>query len=359
MDKYNIGIIAEQGLEYIFDALSPLTDNTNVSRLTCITQPQTAEWNYEWWSSKYIQETIRKQKFDYIIMHTHNGNPHVQKFQRNVTPKYGYIDIEHDLFCDYVENAWVHMEPNSRHIVKGIMLFTKMHNKYALSKNISSTIIYKPKWVKHTLPAKSIDTLDTSTWSANNSAVIFYSVRSQLNWNFPYTDIFDTIWVKTFHEYKDHNDKLAMPGTTVIPKQYSLGGKSVPTMPKFGKFWFVYHSSAYVESILYNCIPLMYPGPDKYDGTQISLIEVSKITEVLSLCRASGVRLESTMQGFDFPAIYYDKPGDETFKHKIKLLQNDPKLFADTIKYLKNYFFDADYDQRPSIAETVLDIITS
>jgi len=60
------------------------------------------------WSNLSKPETIQAAVdagYDAIVINTHNGNPHVKQFQKQVTPRLGYFDVEHDLFSDAPETT--------------------------------------------------------------------------------------------------------------------------------------------------------------------------------------------------------------------------------------------------------------
>jgi len=251
-----------------------------------------------------------RKEIDFCIMICHNGNPVMRFFQDNFNPKYGYYDIEHDLFTlrpelTVAKKAW------------GTFAFTQLHLNYLTEINRHAL---KARWYKFDqFTFKQID------W---NSALIVNSARIDQSKSFEYLHLFNKTYLKPHSSSKLNS----LEKNTITNTEW----KNTQTLFDIGAicgFWFIHSSSAFVEALMLDCIPIIWRNKNytykKESTTILSTVQIQKL---------NNTRIHALI-------------ADEDLPDKIQKLKQSENLRKETLQILKHEWL---LDQNLDSVSTVL-----
>lgn len=237
-------------------------------------------------------------KPDFAVYCCHNGNPAMRYFQERLDVRFGNYDIEHDLYSDKYE-----ISPKAKHL--GAFAFTLPQERYLIKQGRK----YWPAcWYKH----------DAVEWEgvslqAERNAIIFDAEHLGLRDRpFMHGHLFDDVYLKPAHPANE------TPLSRSCMVNFDAWDDSLSTHEIGMKalFWFSRESSAIVEALFVDRIPVLYfpDGKSEQDGF------VSEITEEPFDDVLSKVMVKSQfIAGRKMLAVTHT--GD--IMHKITRLQND------------------------------------
>lgn len=192
--------------------------------------------------AKDIANFYKDKDIDFGIVVTHNGNPSMIIFQKIVKPKYGYYDIEHDIFSSVVEKS----PPGMR---AGTFSFTKLQT--GILKKAGVRVI-EAEWYKF----DNCDCYDVVNEDLLKNAVVVDTMFAKKDEPFPYGHLFDNLYLKNyrkgFQNIKSEGDNLV----TNLDEWYDT--QAIADMQCNGYFWFSIVSSAIVEALLMNRLPILW-----------------------------------------------------------------------------------------------------
>jgi hypothetical protein len=275
--------------------------------------PPSSPWINVWTkinSENFIEE-CKKNKYDFIVSNTHSS--YILSFASKVKPKYGYIDIEHDLFSYRPENF-----PNSF-----ILTCTEKHSNWCETNERNFT---RCRWPK--LDAEYTKTTLSINRQTDAIFIGSYVFKKKKNIN-KYG--FKNLWYKKYQK-----DDQISPQYKVLPEEFTgpIGIRNFV----ISDFLITQHSSCFVEALMLGLLPIMLP---------IKTIKVKDIDDILSV-----VRIANKPGVGDIKAIT-----TENIETKIKLLSDDKILYNDVLAKMKAEWLSASYSSLPSAAEAMWDYI--
>lgn len=267
------------------------------------------------------------EKYDYILWATHSATmPEFRYFQKNVKPRVGFIDIEHDLFAnDLPENCLTYGKSL-------LVTFQKRHYENAIKLLNDGRSIINAKWPKLSIMYSSISFNDIDRW--NDVILIGTGIWNGIN--IPLDGIF-----MPFHKvwYKKYTSDWHVNGIEMLPEQFNgpIGSKYCTDVCKF---FMTMGSSCYQDALLFGSIPILMPG---------TITKDSMIDDILSQVE---VRL-------------WQPPGIKSFKcvttsnltEKIAFLKNDYDLYKKIQRELFLEWFDEDYYSLPHAYNVIYNFI--
>lgn len=252
----------------------------------------------------------------------------IGRFQTKVSPRLGYVDIEHDLLFS---NPCHSMLQKSL----GIVSFHGPHVQF-LEKLGYQT--HMAQWYKlgEQLPPHgmaNVDPLQDAVFVGTNSPgwMIHLNKHQQL----PYGKLFRNVWYKRFTP----KDDQLKAGTKRLPPPFD-GPTGVAQCAKIAKFFFVRSSSCLLEAMLYGSIPILYNVGEQ---------PTEQVTEVVSR-----VKIPRDVR---YPCEQMLAVTPTDLDKKVKLLRKQPDVYQETLALLKQDWFPEDYQALPTTHETVWKII--
>ena len=185
----------------------------------------------------------KEKKIDFCLMLCHNQNPAMIAFQQEFSPTFGYYDFEHDLFQHCVNHS-----PKEKAL--GTFVFHKLYKNFMQKKEQK---YFEARWYK----------FDAHTFAEDNVnyAMVVDARNIELDRSFPfeYTHLFEKVFLKTFpQKYTTELEK----GIIVDREQYWTT-QNLFTLGKHCSFWFVNESSAYIEALLLDRIPISWRNEER------------------------------------------------------------------------------------------------
>jgi len=259
--------------------------------------------------------------FDFIIMATHCMNLVMADFQERCKAKYGYYNIEHDLYNSIIERC------NDCHLL-GVFSFTKFMTNYLKSRNIK---YFEASWYK----------LDTSEITSRpdylNNAILIDTSYTNKDIPFEYKHLFTKVYLKNFYP-TERNSAFEKNLETNLVKWYDTQG--LVDMLDLAKFWFSFKSSAIIEALLMNRIPILWRA-EYTDEIQINDI-ISEI-RIIDTSPDKLHQFDNKLKMITATNIDY----------KIKELQNNPLKLEETQSILKqDWCFD---EPKPKVVDILLE----
>jgi len=251
-------------------------------------------------------------KIDFCVTCCHNGNPVMKRLQAEMKVKYGNYDIEHDLYSGLYE-----LSPDGTSL--GAFAFTKPEKEYLEKKNRK---VFPALWYKY----DQLSSIPEITEQAGRTALVvddlYLGLRDE---PFRYRDLFERVLLKPRARVTE--GKRIAEGAEVKYAEW-YGTEAMLTLGKQALFWFSKESSAIVEALFLNRIPVLY-FPDKPDmeGGFLSEIKEEPLDDVLSC-----VTIESQfLHGRRMLAVTHT--GD--IAHKIAILRDDKARRDSVIRTLR------------------------
>jgi len=274
--------------------------------------------------AKHIANSYKDKDLDFGIIVTHNGNPSMRIFQDTVRPKYGYYDIEHDIFSSVVE-----MSPNNIRI--GTFSFTKLQTEILKRKNAR---IIEAKWYK-------FDECDFCNYydntSLNNAVVVDTFFAGEDN-PFKYGYLFDKLYLKNYSKGFQH---LHCSSNIETNLDEWWDTQSIVDMRNLGYFWFSQVSSIIVESLMMNRIPILWSCGNHFKNETV----VDDIISHVYFKNARNDEFHKFNKGFNFIT-------ESNLEYKLRTLRADYKRRHDVIDKLKGQFVFG--GKRNSVADELI-----
>ena len=278
------------------------------------------------WKEMSTPELISKHQkanFDFIVISTHNGNPNVIKYQRQVKPKYGYIDVEHDLFASYVE-----VSPRERQL--GACAFTQMQHQWLQKRKIP---ILNARWPKLDIDTSSIPSrVSVSVTNPYENAIVIGTYVVPKQDVTEYSSVFNKIWYKRWV-----NTDAVWTGTDSLPDDY-CATDAIACCSIIAKFWFVVQSSAFVEALLFGCIPILYRS---------HVVQQTPYSDILTKLTIAKHGAEPTSQ-ITLLAVTADN-----LAYKINKLRMDSACYQHTLDTLRAEWFTPTQINSPSLVHAL------
>lgn len=249
---------------------------------------------------------------DFIVTCCHNGNPAMEQIQQRIKPRVGCYDIEHDLYSDIYESS-----PKAQHLAS--FAFTAQNQRYLESqgRNYFNAIWYKfPAWP---MPEDVMQECKRSAVYVDEQYLVKRNVP------FQYLDLFDRVYHKPCNLGDDNAPILRgmikdVEAWDDSHAMYQLGDMSL--------FWFSGESSAIVEALLMNRLPiLLFDKGERDNGLYTSEVTEEPVDDILS-------KVSIKSQFIDRRTMYAIT--ETNAAHKIQVLQQDDKRRADVLKVLRN-----------------------
>lgn len=253
--------------------------------------------------------------YDLIISATHDGNPHVAKFLATIAKPNSIIDIEHDPFRDAVEVC-------PKTLSKCVLAFTHRAERHL---SVHGYTYKRAQWSKMEIPTCPIKT----TAIPSEDAVVFTDPQ----WKLPTPGIFREVWVK------DYLGCYSVKGPNVLKGAFETA-KGSAYLPQIAKYWLLSETSAYIDALVFGCIPILHNA---------TIVRETKYNNIVSKVRT---RKKSSGELFDLMAVT-----QTDMASKVKMLQQSPKDYEDTLALLRGDWFPADYDKWPKASDVVLDAV--
>lgn len=274
--------------------------------------PQNKPWMDVWSEikSKKYHTKINAERYDFIISNTHSS--YLRALFNNVKPKYGYIDIEHDLFSGRPERF-----PES-------VIFTchKKHTDWCKNNN--------RKFVECKWPKLNAEYIPTEFTLDPLSEIIFigsYRYKNEIKQSYG----FEKMWYKKY-QIVDGTPK----GVTPLPDEFT-GPLGTINCAKVSKFILTGKSSCFVEALMLGVIPILLKG---------FINKSEKIDEVLN-------KVIITDQP-DMSFIYAVTV--DNLQNKIQLLKSE-YLYKEVLEKMQNEWLPSNYFSLPSAGEAIYNYI--
>lgn len=261
-------------------------------------------------NKKYINNVINNH-YDFIVSNTHSS--FLKNFYHKVKPKYGYVDVAHDLFNGIPEHF-----PNS--------MVPVFHEKHATWCKKNGRKFIKCRWFKLDADFKRAD-LSIDVW---NEAIligsyVFNQDESPIN-----TYGFDKLWYKKYQKNDVVNKEYLL-----LPDEFT--GPLGILNCSISKFIVTQKSSCFVESLIIGVLPILMPD----------FIETSeKFNNVLDKVT---IKKNPTIG-----KIYTITTNN--IKEKIELLKNE-SIYAETLATMRNDWLCKDYFLLPRAHEALFNLM--
>jgi len=292
---------------------------------------EAGDYQSEKFGNVEFQNKHKKEGYDWIISNTHSRYPKVRAFERNVKPKVGFIDLEHDIFYDIPENS-------IRHGKNYFLAFQNKHYKYG---NHIGFKTIKCRWPKLDM---SYEDLQFKEIDKENDAIIIgdklfgglVTSKKPLQ-----VGGFRQLWYKPFASEPIKNIPIAyfkpVVNAKLLPSQF-IGPKGVKYCADASKFIIAAESGCLLEALLFGSLPIM---------TFHGIVETRKFCNILSI-----VEIPTRPRIGKFKAITV-----ENLEWKVAELRKSDKLFKEIHKELFLEWFDEDYFEKPKVKDVILQII--
>jgi hypothetical protein len=264
------------------------------------------------------------KNIDFGIVVTHNGNPSMTEFQRILKPKYGYYDIEHDVFNHLVEVSPIDMS-------LGSFAFTKVNSNYLSSRKRK---YFEASWYK--LDGLTEVDLNFSEPCVKN-AILSDTSFTDRNKSFEYKHLFDKVYLKN---YTKTPTGLSFEKELITNLDLWWDTQAVVDMKDLGYFWFCMESSMIVEALMLNRLPILWRS--QYSNEK-------SIDDIVSEVRIGDLGKRNF---HNFGRNFYFIT-DKNIEYKINILQNDNKRRESVLNLLKSqWLFD---EPKRKVADILID----
>jgi len=311
--EHIVNFLKEKGVEITFEPVNIV--NSWGTDLTKFSKPEFIE--------KY-----KEINYDFILSAVHSTFPQIVQFQKEIKPKIGFIDIEHDLFAN-------DMPEYSLSYNKSLLItFNKRH--YATANRLlkNDRKIVRCRWIKLDANYPKVDFDSVDMWT--DAILIGTGMWEGQDFsNIPYFKEFRKVW------YKKYEDCWEISGVNILPKQFvgPLGSKYCADACKF---FITQASSCYQDALLFGSIPLLLPS---------NIIKAKQEDDILST-----VEMKVWMPPGISPlkAIVVDKNIGE----KLHKLRNSISLFNEVKETLFLEWFAEDHYSLPSAHEIIYNFMS-
>lgn len=312
VNEHIINFLREKGIDVVVDLIELV---------------RSFDANWDRFSDAGYQKKHKEEKYDFIISNTHSSFPSIRNFQKNVLPKIGFIDLEHDLMSNDVPEHFANY---------GKSLLVAFHNRHYTSatKLLNDRTISKARWIK--LDASYPPIHDFNSIDMWNDAILIGSgIWEGMDFSrVGYFKHFRKVW------YKKYVKSWNIKGIDSLPEPF-IGPLGSKYCADFCKFIVTESSSCYQDTLLFGSIPLLTGG---------SLIKEVPIDDLIS---------EVTLKVWQPPGIAPFKAvtinGD--IGYKVNTLKNNRSIFEKTHKLLFSEWFDENYTSLPSAHEVIYNFI--
>lgn len=262
--------------------------------------------------AKHIANSYKDKNIDFGIIATHNGNPSMKIFQQIVNPKYGYYDIEHDIFSSIVE-----LSPLNR---LGTFSFTKLQTKILKRKNAR---VIEAEWYKF----DNCESYRVADDKNLNNAVLIDTAFAK-NTPFPYHYLFDNIYLKSLSKSIQY---IKCKSDLITNAAAWSDTQAVVDMRDLGYFWFSVVSSAVVEALMMNRMPILWCCSGRFKLEE-------PVDDVVSRVFFDDLKHDPFHRFNEDFLVVTDKNMD----HKIKILRDDYVRRQGVLNTLKSqWVFDS------------------
>lgn len=297
--QYIIDFLIENGVQVVIEPIGPA--------------PAKRPWIDVWSKIKgkaFIDE-CKKANYDFIVSNTHSS--YIASFATQVTPKYGYIDIEHDLFSYRPENF------------KGSFILA-CHEKHSNWCEANDRRFARCRWPKLDAPYTKTDlTIDKFKDAIFVGSYVFKKINKSIN-KFG----FDNLWWKKYQ----HSDPV-IPGYQTLPPEFDgpIGIRNFT----IAKFIITQQSSCFIEALMLGILPIILPA--KINKS----IKIDDILNAITIKNKPGVGTISAIT-------------TDNIQAKINLLK-DEALYQTTLEKMRADWLCDDYFSLPSAKEAMWNYI--
>ncbi len=303
--QHIVNFLRDQGADVTVETLGPSVQKPSIKGKK--------RWTDVWEkirNKKYITNAINNH-YDFIVSNTHSS--YLKGFYNKVKPKYGYIDVAHDLFNGEPERF-----PDS--------MLLACHEKHADWCKKNARIFTNCRWPKLDADFKKTN-LSIDVW---NEAILIGSYAFDQDESPINTHGFNKLWYKRYQK-KDVVNKNYL----VLPDEFT--GPIGMLNCSIAKFIVTQKSSCFVESLMIGVLPILMPD----------FIETSeKFNNVLNK-----VTIKNNPTIGKIHAITTNK-----IKKKIELLKNE-SVYAKTLSTMRNDWLCKDYFLLPRAHEALFTLM--
>jgi len=274
-----------------------------------------------------------QDRYDAIVLCIHcRKSQRMIRFQKRVTPRLGYVFLEHDLLAPEPERG-------IRRKTLGVVSFQKKHQRALKQAGYKSVMA---KWNKLDADYPEYTMAGASPWEDAvliGSSHPIMSRRMAKDVEFEYPGLFRTVWYKPWNV----SDRTVKIGTVRLPSIFESprGGKYCADI---AKFHLSCGSSSLLDALLFGCMPILYLPPA--GGALVNglgrPIEFSEIA------------VDEIVSRVNFGAF---NPGyavtSTELSRKVGMLRGDRALFDSTLDRLRAEWFPSEYALLPSTGEAV------
>jgi len=274
-----------------------------------------------------------QNRYDVIVLCIHcRKSQRMNRFQKRVTPRLGYVFLEHDLLAPEPERG-------IRRKTLGVVSFQEKHRQ-ALRQAGYRTVM--AKWNKLDADYPEYAMAGASPWEDAvliGSSHPLMSRRMAKSVEFEHPGVFRTVWYKPWNT----SDREVKKGTVRLPSIFESprGGKYCADI---AKFHLSCGSSSLLDALLFGCMPVLYLPPA---GGAL----VSGLGRTIEF---SETAVDEIVSRVNFGAF---NPGyavtSTELARKVEMLRRDRALFDSTLDRLKAEWFPDDYASLPSTGEAV------
>lgn len=267
-------------------------------------------------------------KYDFILWATHSAtSQEFRYFQKQVKPRVGFIDIEHDLFANDLPE---HCLSYGKSL---LVTFQKRHYENSIKLLSENRKIINAKWPKLSIyyPPLLIDK-EIDRW--NDVILIGTGIWNGID--IPLDGIFrsfNKVW------YKKYVSDWFVNGIEMLPDQFNgpIGSKYCTDVCKF---IITMGSSCYQDALLFGSIPILMPG---------TVTKETIINDIISMVE---------VKPWVFPDIEPFKAiTTNNLEEKLSYLKYDYDLYKKIHRELFLEWFDSDYYSLPTAHNIIYDFI--
>jgi len=271
--------------------------------------------------SAAFAEQCRRESYDAIIMCIHSSSRPVRRFQQLVTPRLGYIDLEHDLLAEVPE----HGLPEKS---LGVVSFHTRHHDILNSLGYRAVMA---RWYKldATYPSYAMRGA-----APMEDAVLIGSSAFDKASAFEHRGCFRKVWYKRFNAALDNGPKA---GTRLLPEIFD-SPRGMRYCADISRFHFTYGSGSYVDSLLFGSIPILY------DADFSDERDMNGVVSSIDFAPFGGRSIAVT---------------DTNLPAKMAMLRGDTELYGRTLRILRDRWFPPDYLSLPTTQEAIWSLLES
>lgn len=253
-------------------------------------------------------------KYDFQFLSADFNNHYGAQFLERNIPTVGRYLIPHDLLT----GAFVIPEKTL-----AVAAFHNLHLKFIEQQGVHPLICQWPK-----LYAKRIKSMADP--AAGSNAVIIGSRYVNRIKPFLYKDFFTDVY------YKPRRIKDIHPTCTNIEQE---GTHVIASLPLLAKTWFTVQSSAFVEALMFHCLPILW-------GTDI--VFEQKVTSLISRVGIKKIAPECDMNDMLFNAVT-----TRDMEYKLPILLDEDERAA-VVQQLRDDWIGEGYSYRPQLEDALM-----